>query len=52
MMGETVQLSSLGAKVKNDSAAANRQMVKESLSIAFEELHSGKAKKNARKLFG
>lgn len=45
-------LLTLGAKEKKDSYTVNRQMVKESLSTAFEELHSGKAKKNARELFG
>lgn len=45
-------LLTLGAKEKKDSSTVNRQMVKESLSTAFEELHSGKAKKNARELFG
>lgn len=45
-------LLTLGAKERKDSSTVNRQMVKESLSTAFEELHSGKAKKNARELFG
>lgn len=41
----------LGAKEKKDSIKDNKQMVKESLSTAFDELYSGKAKKNARGLF-
>lgn len=40
----------LGAKEKKDSIKDNKQMVKESLSTAFDELYSGKAKKNARGL--
>lgn len=45
-------LLTLGAKEKKDSSTVNRQMVRESLNTAFEELHSGRAKKNARELFG
>ena len=32
-------------------AKAQQQMVKESLTRAFDELHSGKARRDARKLF-
>ena len=32
-------------------AKAQQQMVKESLTRAFDELHSGKAQRDARKLF-
>ena len=42
---------SLGAKIEGSSTKAEQTMVKESLSTAFEELHSGKAKPNARNLF-
>ena len=39
----------LGKQMETESA--QKAMVKESLTAAFDELHSGKAKKNARGLF-
>ena len=42
---------SLGAKIEQSSPSAEQQMVKESLTTAFDELHAGKARKNARNLF-
>lgn len=34
-----------------ETESAQKAMVRESLTTAFDELHSGKAKKNARSLF-
>ena len=42
---------SLGAKIEQSSPSTEQQMVKESLTTAFDELHAGKARKDARKLF-
>lgn len=42
---------SLGAKIEQNNSNAEQQMVKESLTTAFEELYEGKARKNARNLF-
>lgn len=42
---------SLGAKIEQGGTTAEQQMVKESLTTAFDELHAGKARKDARKLF-
>ena len=42
---------SLGAKIEQGSPSAEQQMVKESLTTAFDELHAGKARKDARNLF-
>ena len=42
---------SLGAKIEQGGTTAEQQMVKESLTTAFDELHAGKARKNARNLF-
>ena len=36
---------------ERSQAKAQQQMVKESLTRAFDELHSGKARRDARKLF-
>lgn len=46
-------LLSLGAKEKmtEDTTEKQKQMVKESLTTAFDELNAGKAQKNARNLF-
>ena len=46
-------LISLGAKEASADSSKNAQAqnVKESLSTAFDELHSGKARKNARNIF-
>ena len=46
-------LLTLGAKVKpaDDHKAEQTQMVKESLTTAFSEMHTGKAMKDARNLF-
>ncbi|MBR1834432.1 MAG: hypothetical protein IJ785_02865 [Bacteroidales bacterium] len=45
-------LFTLGAKEASpDTKAEQTKMVKESLSTAFDELHAGKARKNARNLF-
>ena len=46
-------LFTLGAKEKvtDSSKDEQKQMVKESLTTAFDELHAGKAQKNARNLF-
>ncbi len=46
-------LFTLGAKeaVSDNPKKAQTQMVKESLATAFDELHAGKARKNARNLF-
>jgi hypothetical protein len=43
----------LGAKeaVSDSEEKTQKQMVKESLTTAFDELHAGKARKNARNLF-
>ena len=42
-----------GAKeaVSDSEEKTQKQMVKESLTTAFDELHAGKARKNARNLF-
>ena len=37
--------------LEEDAAKAQQKMVKESLTRAFEELHEGKAKPDARNLF-
>ncbi len=42
---------SLGAKIEQGNTSSERKMVKESLTTAFDELHAGKARKNARDLF-
>lgn len=42
---------SLGAKIDQSGTSTEQQMVKESLTIAFDELHASKARKNARNLF-
>lgn len=42
---------SLGAKIEQSGTSTEQQMVKESLTTAFDELHAGKALKNARNLF-
>ena len=42
---------SLGAKIEKSSPSAEQQMVKESLTTAFDELHACKARKDARNLF-
>lgn len=42
---------SLGAKIEQSGTSTEQQMVKESLTTAFDELHAGKARKNARNLF-
>ncbi len=39
------------AERSQTKAKAQQQMVKESLTRAFDELHSGKAQRDARKLF-
>ena len=46
-------LLTLGAKAKHadSNEAEQKHMVKESLTTAFNELHSGKAIKNARNIF-
>ena len=45
-------LFTLGAKeAEPDTKEAQSKMVKESLTTAFDELHAGKACKNARNLF-
>ena len=46
-------LFTLGAKeaVSDGQKEAQKQMVKESLATAFDELHAGKSHKNARNLF-
>lgn len=44
-------LFTLGAKDITEHKNEEKQMVKESLTKAFDELHSGKAQKNARDLF-
>lgn len=46
-------LFTLGAKesVSDSEAKTQKQMVIESLSTAFDELHAGQAGKNARNLF-
>lgn len=46
-------LFTLGAKeaVSDSSKKAQKQMVKNSLTTAFDELYAGKARKNARDLF-
>ncbi len=46
-------LFTLGAKEADphNTKKVQSQMVKESLTTAFDELHSGKARKNARNLF-
>ena len=46
-------LLTLGAKVMpaDDTKTEQTEMVKESLTTAFDELHAGKARKNARNLF-
>lgn len=46
-------LLTLGAKEMTfeGQGKAQKQIVQESLTTAFEELHAGKAKKNARELF-
>ena len=46
-------LFTLGAKeaVSDNAKKAQEQIVKESLTTAFDELHSGQARKNARNLF-
>lgn len=46
-------LFTLGARetVSNSTEKAQKQMVKESLSTAIDELHTGQARKNARNLF-
>ena len=36
---------------QKEAESAQKAMVKESITVAFNELHSGKAKKNARSLF-
>ena len=43
----------LGAReaVSDSTEKAQKQMVKESLSTAIDELHTGQARKNARNLF-
>lgn len=43
----------LGAReaVSDSTEKAQKQMVKESLTTAFDELHTGQARKNARNLF-
>ena len=42
---------SLGAKIEQSSTSAEQQLVKDSLTTAFDELYAGKARKNARNLF-
>ena len=42
---------SLGAMIEQSGTSTEQQMVKESLTTAFDELHAGKARKNARNLF-
>ena len=44
-------LRTLGAKIEQSSPSTEQQMMKESLTTAFDELHAGKARKNARNLF-
>ncbi|MBR1550582.1 MAG: hypothetical protein IJ634_08105 [Bacteroidales bacterium] len=46
-------LLTLGAKVlpADDAKAGQKQMVRESLTTAFDEMRAGKAKKDARNLF-
>lgn len=46
-------LLTLGAKVmpSDDTKTKQTRMVKESLTTAFDELHTGKAHKDARNLF-
>ena len=46
-------LFTLGAKeaASDSSKKAQTEMVKESLTTAFDELYAGKARKNARNLF-
>lgn len=46
-------LFTLGAKeaVSDSEKKTQKQMVKESLTTAFDELHAGQARKNARDLF-
>ena len=46
-------LFTLGAKeaVSNSEKKTQEQMVKESLTTAFDELHTGQSRKNARNLF-
>lgn len=39
------------AERSQTKAKAQQQMIKESLTRAFDELHSGKAQRDARKLF-
>ena len=46
-------LFTLGAKeaVSDSEEKTQKQMVRESLTTAFDELHAGQARKNARNLF-
>lgn len=48
---KTVRKALAKRMLEEDAAKAQQKMVKESLTRAFEELHEGKAKHDARSLF-
>lgn len=48
---KTVRKALAKRMLEEDAAKAQQKMVKESLTRAFEELHEGKAKPDARNLF-
>lgn len=48
---KTVRKALAKRMLEEDAAKAQQKMVKESLTWAFEELHEGKAKPDARNLF-